>query len=571
MSNIRGEGFTVTNQILDELDKVDENEEENMIKNKEIKRLLSQVEELEKANKELQEQNGQLKDKNQKMGDQVKRLHELSKKNAGQIMSGEDRIDSLEDQVDSLKDKVTLTEKELEMYKKKLKAEETKPKQESGNEGKLLELQNLLKEKNKKIVDLEIQIKSLQIKNRQSFREISDIPGKKEDIPGIMITSAVSIHSNKKQPDPEIVKPPVNNPGLIDNNSLPLELDFDINMLKKKQDQEKKQNDTLDISPNKQMGYHKRRKSQRDALKDLQGIDFGIKSTPKKPMVNPFEAFGSSHQGKSHYGKRIRKNVNSKIHDKSNLLKKVIEKPENKFGESSKKKKLVYSYDHLNITNNGSLIRIIERTEHVNLQSMSARINFRCLSDNIYRLNKWKNKKAKILIITSRYLYVITPPCEIKRILPLKEIRKITTRGRQDNFVCFFTDTGNDEMFDYFKKNELLLYITGLIKKKNLNIKIKTDAESFQMVTTENKNVTIDPSKLEKFKPIYNNTFNYASERDRLMIISIWKEKFFGLAEKFQKRVGLVTDLGILLFSNVQWDLERFLPFGGRSGGSGIN
>jgi hypothetical protein len=543
---------------------VNEGEEDQMIQSKEIKQLTGRLEELEKANKELAEENEKLKNKNQKMTDQVKRLHEMSKKNADQLMNSEDKIDSLEDQVESLKEKVSLTEKELEIYKKKLKVEESKPR----NEGRVSELEQMLEEKNKKILELEIQIKSLQIKNRKSFREISEVPNKAEDSPTIMVKSAVSIHSkvtDKDPQEPKIIRPPVQTPGLVDDNSLPLELMLDFDMLKKKNEKEQNQkNDTNNLTPRNKS--FQRRKSQRDALKDLNKIDFGITSNEKKqPNISPFKPQHRKKKNQSNYGKTQYKKLNPKIHEKSKLLKKVIEKPENLFGESSKKKKLVYSYDHLNIVNNSAITRIIEKNEQISLQSMSAKLNFRCLSDNVYRLNKWKNKKPKILVITSRYLYIITPPHEIKRILRLREIRKITTRGRQDNFVCFFTDTGNDEMFDYFKKNELLLYVTGLIKKKNLNIKIQTDAESFQMVTTENKNVTIDPNKLEKFKPIYNNTFNFASERDRLMIISIWKENFFGLSEKFEKRVALVTDLGILLFSNVQWDLKRFLPFGGNS------
>jgi len=296
-------------------------------------------------------------------------------------------------------------------------------------------------------------------------------------------------------------------------------------------------------------------------MKDLNNIDFGVSSAKKTNPANPFEVFDKHKKSMSNFRKP--KKMNKKIFEKSKQLKKVIQKPENKFGESSKKKKLVYSYDHLNIVNNPNIAKIIEKNESIFLQTVSARLNFRCLSDNVYRLNKWKNKKPKIIIITSRYLYLITPPHDVKRILKLSDIRSVKTRGRQDNFVCFMTRKGHDEMVDYFKKNELLLYITALSKKKNYNIKISTDVTKFQMMNTDGKDITVDPNKLQKFKPIYNNTFNYASERDRLMNIFVWEEKFFGLTDDYVRRVALITDLGILLFSNVQWNLERFVPFGG--------
>jgi hypothetical protein len=551
---------------LDELDAVPEDGDENEIKAKEIKKLGKKIDELEDQNKILEEKNAQLEAKNKKIGEQVKRLHEASKKNADQILNSEDKIDNLEDEIESFKEKLSITEKELELYKKKLKTEEEKNAKNFEKEGKLTDFEKLLEEKNKRIVDLELQIKSLKIQNRKSFREISSIKPKsviplktpeKPKSPEIMIRSAVSIQSDLNKKNVPDEKPIIPN---IDDNSLPLELMLDIDMLKKKQNEDNQKHNTLFPSPSnsKQM---KRRKSQRDAMKDLNNIDFGVSSAKKTNPANPFEVFDKHKKSMSSFRKP--KKINKKIFEKSKQLKIVIQKPENKFGESSKKKKLVYSYDHLNIVNNPHIAKIIEKNEHILLQTVSARLNFRCLSDNVYRLNKWKNKKPKIIIITSRYLYLLTPPHDVKRILKLSDIRSVKTRGRQDNFVCFMTRKGHDEMVDYFKKNELLLYITALSKKKNYNIKINTDVTKFQMMNTDGKDITVDPNKLQKFKPIYNNTFNYASERDRLMNIFVWEEKFFGLTDDYVRRVALITDLGILLFSNVQWNLERFVPFGG--------
>lgn len=564
MSNIKMEPGTVIHKFLDELDEVSEESPEADEKPTgpgEIKTLNLQVEALRQQNQELRAKSEKLEEKNQKLGEQVKRLHEAAKKNADQILNSGDQIDKLEDEIESLQKRLSLAEKELEMYKKKLRAEEAKNSENSESKGKF---EQMLEDKNKRIISLETQLANLQIASRKSIRRRPE----PENSPTILVKSAVSIQKNEQTQDlfDRRDEAPAKGGGLqIDDDSLPLELRWDIADLKKKQrESEGQQNLTPKGHDAKKLV---RRKSQRDAMKDLNKIDFGIKSARKRrePSVNPFEMFDKSRSSKSHYAKRknLSRGVNSKIFEKSKQLKIVIQKPENKFGESSKKKKLVYSYDHLNIINNQQLIQIIEKHENIFLKSMSARINFRCLSDNVYRLNKWKNKKPKILVITSRFMYIITPPHDVKRVLRLSEIEKIYTRGRQDNFMCFFTKTGNDEMLDYFKKNELLLYITGVIKKRKLDIKIRTDVESFNIVTTENKKVSIDPNKLEKFKPIYNNTFNFASERDRLMNIFVWKKGFFGVSEGFERRVALITDMGILLFSSVKWDLEKFVPFGG--------
>ena len=118
-------------------------------------------------------------------------------------------------------------------------------------------------------------------------------------------------------------------------------------------------------------------------------------------------------------------------------------------------------------------------------------------------------------------------------------------------------------MLDYFKKNELLLYMMQLIRKQRLSILIKSNVKNFVMLNTSNKNVVIDPNRLQQYKPIYNNTFNYASRKNKLMNISVIKDSMFSNTS-FEKKVGLITDLGILIFSKTKWDLEKFVPFGGK-------
>jgi hypothetical protein len=253
--------------------------------------------------------------------------------------------------------------------------------------------------------------------------------------------------------------------------------------------------------------------------------------------------------------------LNTKISMKSKQLKIVMNKNSKKKGPQ--RNIIEYNHDHLSVCENRKLVKIIEKTEKIDIKKLQKNNQFICLSDNVYRLNKWKKKKLKFLIITQKYMYIITPPHEKKRILKLSEILQIKSRGNKDNFICFITDNKNDEMLEIFKKNELLLFMMQLIRKERLNILIQSNVKSFVMLNTSNKNVIIDPIKLQKYKPIYNNVFNYASRMNKLMNLYVWKDGVFA-SKNYHKKVVLVTDMGLLIFSKVQWDLERFVPFGGK-------
>lgn len=288
------------------------------------------------------------------------------------------------------------------------------------------------------------------------------------------------------------------------------------------------------------------RKSQRMATLDLKNIDFGIpKKSPSKPahmhsLVAP----------KSTVKFRTMK-AGSKMGSK---LKTVLEK---KYDVPSTVKKIEYSYDYLNIRKFAPIMQTIKKHEGRETDPS------KCLSDNVYRLNRWKKKKNKILVVTQYYIYIFTTPKEVKRIFSYRELRSIITRGSKDNFICFRLKKDNDEMLDYFKKNELILFMSSRAKRLGLKIPINSKASTFSYLNTENKKQDLDPNKLTNYKPMYNLTFNRASEMHRLMNLSVLKKGFFGMKQKYQKYVALASDFGLVVFSAIEWNVEKFIPFGG--------
>jgi hypothetical protein len=250
-------------------------------------------------------------------------------------------------------------------------------------------------------------------------------------------------------------------------------------------------------------------------------------------------------------------NTKSKFDNIEGQLKTIVEKPERK------KKTIKYSYDYLNVINQADILQEIYKTEKKYIKFMSNMDTSNWLSDKIYRLNKWKNKKTKILVMTQRYIYIFTKPTDLKRKFPLNQIKSVITRGSDDNFLCFLMESDNDEIIEYFKKNELLLMLTNKSKKLGCKIHIKTNAKKFNFVSTRKEAVELDPNQLKKYKPVYNATFSKASETQRLINLLIYKKKFMGLTESFQEKVALVTDLGLIIFSKIDWNLDSFIPFTG--------
>ena len=245
-----------------------------------------------------------------------------------------------------------------------------------------------------------------------------------------------------------------------------------------------------------------------------------------------------------------------------NELNDVLKKSEAVESGSKSEVALEYSYDYLNIRQHPFIIKTIEKIEKINFKKDSK--TFKCLSDNIYRINKWGSKKPKIMVVSQKILYIFNSETSFKRSFPIKLIKQVITQGEKNQYVCIIVNGENDEMINCFKKIDLLMYITKIIKAQNLKISIKTNVAKFNYVNTKNQITNIDPDQLKKYKPEYNFTFNYASKRDRLMNVYMPKKGFFG-AKKYYKQVGLITDLGILIFSDTHWILEKFVPLVGNT------
>lgn len=541
---------------------LEEKEKEIKEKDKMIKEKDTQIEE---KDKELAKINKKISANDER----IKRLHKLNKELSEQNEKLNKQKEEIEKQNKGLLEKINLLDKELNLYKNKQVSEKDELKDFNEQKQKY---ESILKEKNKKIVELQSQI----MKKRKSFKDLSEI----KIVPGKTFTKKPSdpkIDSNPQNPSEDTQKNEnISKSIVIDNNTTKdkkSKTDFNINNLplelldftypdSNNTDKKNPSDNLLDPGSKQSKDGSNSQRSQRDATKDLQKIDFGTKpkttqssaskqETPSKPIMrvssNPISSYKRSNVN----------NKKSKFDEIGGQLKTIVEKPE------IKKKTIKYSYDYLNVINQADILQEIYKTEKKYIKFMSNLNTSNWLSDKIYRLNKWKNKKIKILVMTERYIYIFTKPNDLKRKFPVNEIKSVITRGSDDNFLCFLMQSGNDEIIEYFKKNELLLMLTNKSKKLGCKINIKTNAKKFNFVTTRNETVELDPNQLKKYKPVYNATFSKASEKQRLINLFIYKKKFMGLSESFQEKVALVTDLGLIIFSKIDWNLDSFIPFTG--------
>lgn len=535
---------------------------------------------LQEQNEDLIEKNLKFEEKIERLNEQVKRLHEAQKKSGNVLLESQDEKHKLEDENDHLNEKMNLIEKELQLYKKKLKDKEEEMKGIQQNEGLKEKYEKLLEDKTKRNVELEMRLESQIIKNRKSFRVLVPLD---HGSPSPEKNSFEEPEAVPKEPRivPRVIRDPIpnNDPNEIDLDNLPLELMLDYDMLKK--DNATDRNHLVQPKSPANDILYRGQKSQRDATSALKDINFGVKPS-RATLKSPSMSYALDMKPKNTYNRIIRDNnkygnkggggyrkvspfnPNSKLLKHGLKVKNIFNKKESGIlKDQSKLGKIEYSYDYLGINSYSYIMKTIANTENLNKGNFKKLENFKCLSDHVYRLNKWKNKKRKILVVTSTYVYIFNNSSDIKRKFRLQDIKKVITRGKQDNFVCFLLKKSNDEILDYFKKNELLLFLSRQFKALKLDIKIDTKATTFNFISTRNETVNLDPNQLKSFKPVYNSTFNYASQSDRLMNISILKKGFMGINSKFKKQVALVTDLGIIVFSSIQWDLERFIPFVG--------
>lgn len=534
---------------------------------------LNKIREIELKNETLTRSNELLKEKNQKLEEKVNVLEEDQKKSNKKLDEMEMVIVKSQEEVSSYEKQLELFQKELEIYKDKVEVGKSKIQESKTTSKKLKELEDLLETKNGRIAELEVELKSLPVRSTSSSNQVSRSCKNFELSPLSLIwdkqgvSSPRNLEKKKEQSKDELGEPSKVPVESQDQQENPIDL---IKKKIEKLDNSSKQEDLI-LQPKlvtsgvKDEGpteiFEVQKTFKQDQIKKLKTI---TEEASKKKEANE-KAGKPSNQMRPSYQLKMPKNtgMNSKINKKSKELRQVMKTHHLEAKRREVKNIIRYNHDHLNVLNYPKLVRLIEKTEGVNMDMLLERNEFHCLSDNVYRLNRWKNKKLKKLIVTQKYLYLITPPHEVKRVLKLSEIEQIKTRGNQDNFICFITLNKNDEMLDCFKKNELLLFLMQLIRRQRLPIQVHSNTKSFVMLNTSNKNMVVDPNALDKFRPIYNNTFNYASRHNKLMNVYVWKEGVF-VSKNYQKKVALITDLGLLLFSKIKWDLERFVPFGGR-------
>jgi hypothetical protein len=569
---------------------------------------LNKIRVLELKNANLSSQNNKLKERNSELELRMEKLEEEKKSILKQKNELESIMVKVNDENLSYEKKISMLEKELELYKNKLEIEESKVIMQHKVNKKENELEKLLETKNKKIIELEMQLKTLSQKNISSVSKISRSVRNFEMSPLSLIWDKNEVSSPRNLKKNDLPQEMSTESSKIIEASSSKEEAEEIEKIRKKVnqlEQKQKQEEMLILKPNfvasqiegvkehqiqdehkviEEEAQNKKeeikaeskvleKKSEKtklevagDSIRKLKTIkEEPSKETKIEKMLEPKKKVRDKDQMRPSYQLKLPKNqgLNSKINQKSKQLKMVMQKNLNETKQNSNKNFIKYNHDHLNVTIYPKLVKIIEKTEKINIKQLVKQKKFHCLSDNVYRLNRWKKKKPKKLIVTENYMYIITPPYDVKRVLKLSEIEQIKTRGHHDNFICFITIHKNDEMLDYFKKNELLLFLMQIIRQKRLPIVIHSNIKSFVMLNTSNRNMVVNPNELEQYKPIYNNTFNYASRHNKLLNIYVYKDGIF-TSKSYHKKVALITDLGMLLFSKVKWDLERFVPFGGK-------
>lgn len=557
---------------------------------------LERVRELELRNATLESESKALAEKNEELGARVKALEADCAASASRTQELQTKSAELGEENESLQKKLALLEKEVTLYREKLEKEEAKLAALDSSQKRAGELEAMLEQKNKKIIELELDVKNLRLKQNKSLRQISRsnkesfevsplsliwdpkaqgkppslakaervpktrVEGERES-PALAPVKVETAEARKEEGPCETAKPEEKAAETTEGGGE--EGAPRVTLFSKKQaGQTEKAGRPVLFEDSKLVRVTELSAENSHVTLPDEEEDPGEVAESGLMVPRRVQPSGTDIRKPSYFLKLPKpQGANAKISEKSKQLQQVILKTRD--GADRKKNILQYNHDHLGILKNPKLVRIIEKHERVDVRKEMKKGTFVCFSDNAYRINRWKNKKGKYLVVTQKHLFIFTPPKDLKRVVQLREIRQIKTRAKKDNFICFVTEHKNDEMLELFKKNELLLFFYRLIRTQALNITIRPNVESFLLLNTSNKNVVIAPEKLKKFHPVYNSTFNFASRKNKLMNIYIWRDGVF--SEDYKKKVALIVDMGILVFSMVKWNLERFVPFGGEA------
>ncbi len=216
-----------------------------------------------------------------------------------------------------------------------------------------------------------------------------------------------------------------------------------------------------------------------------------------------------------------------------------------------------YSYDHLEIKNrhnskNVQILEIIKSHQH-NLEHIET-----WFSENANRFNSWKKKKAKIIVVTDKLFFIFNSNRSLKRVFQLKEIVQVS-QNRQYNYISIKTKAGNDELLELINKEELLMYIEQQLKKQNKKLPL-SDTKNLTYVSTVQQKIYFDPMNIKQYKPQWVKTFNYASKHNIIGYASIKVSQFLGLIDNTKSSVLLLTNIAIICFSVIEFNIVEILP-----------
>ena len=212
-----------------------------------------------------------------------------------------------------------------------------------------------------------------------------------------------------------------------------------------------------------------------------------------------------------------------------------------------------YSYDYLNINSRKTITKIISQ-----FQSLTNIKN--CFSEIILRLNSWSTKKKKWLIVTTRYLYIFNSPQNLKKAIRLKDITKIK-HNKKNNFIGICTNGLEEEVLEIYKKEELVLFVNRKLKRLGKSLKIE-ERRSFNKLSDSSVLNNFEPDLMKKYKPFFLETFSKASKMKKVGFVTICKKELFGILVRESEFLALLTDFGILFFTE-RFDVVEFLPLVG--------
>lgn len=172
----------------------------------------------------------------------------------------------------------------------------------------------------------------------------------------------------------------------------------------------------------------------------------------------------------------------------------------------------------------------------------------------INRVNYFKLKKNKKLIIFDKYFLLLNPNDTKKRLISLHQITKIICITKT-NFIIIQVSDIQDEIIEVFNKNEFLLFMKKIFKHNNYKLEL-LNRPNYKFKNSSGEILVFDPFiDLKNSRNYYNNLFAHS---EKVGVIKIIKKGV--LNDKLIDVVAIMCDIGILCLDSVNYSVLTFIP-----------